>query len=157
MPLRLTQRQWRALLQWFVRESLGLRTSHRLAWADVVSDKDTAQIARLFRERKIERSDIQWSGAQRCVGVVYGGRLYRLAPSGGGATARFTASRPKAAFVGQPLGLYLAEYAWRYNQRRLSPAEQLQEAMKLVRRAQVEGMRLTPHSQAPHRHEAADR
>src|SRR4029453_9495090 len=89
LPLRLTQRQWRALLQWFVRESLGLRTSHRLAWADVVSDKDTAQIARLFRERKIERSDIQWSGAQRYVGVVHGGQLYRLAPSGGGATARF--------------------------------------------------------------------
>jgi transposase len=231
LPLRLTQRQWRALLQWFVRGSssaqiahetrldrkrvlraltvvrrqmgrsmpvdssaprgsnepdaampeseelsksrprsavLGLRTSHGLAWAEVVSDKDTAQITRLFRERKTERSDIQWPGAQRYVGIVYGGRLYRLARSGTGAASRFghvesfwsylqRRLKAKGGIRRQHLGLYLAEYAWRYNHRRLSPAEQLREAMKIVRRAQVEGMRLTPRSRGSQRHEAADR
>ncbi len=231
LPLRLTQRQWRALLQWFVRGSssaqiahetrlerkrvlraltvvrrqmgrsmpvdvrsaggsdepgeamaengepsksrrrsavLGLRTSHGLAWAEVVSDEDTAQIMRLFRERKTDRSEIDWPGAQRYVGVVYGGRLYRLARSGTGAAARFghvesfwsylqRRLKAKGGIRRHHLGLYLAEYAWRYNHRRLSPAEQLQETMKLVRRAQVEGMRLTPHSGEPRRRAAVHR
>jgi transposase len=220
LPLRLTLRQWRALLQWFVRGSssaqiahethldrkrvlraltvvrrqmgrsmpvdvsangspepdeavpesqgpntgrprsavLGLRTSHGLAWAEIVSDVDTAQIMRVFRERKSERSEIQWPGAQRYVGVIYGGRLYRLAGSGTGAAgARFghiesfwsylqRRLKAKGGIRRQHLGLYLAEYAWRYNHRRLSPVEQLRETLKLVRRAQVEGMRLTRRS-----------
>jgi transposase len=220
LPLRLTLRQWRALLQWFVRGSssaqiahethldrkrvlralavvrrqmgrsmpidvsangspeanearpesqgpnkgrtrsavLGLRTSHGLAWAEIVSDADTTQIMRVFRERKSERSEIQWPGAQRYVGVVYGGRLYRLARSGtGSAGARFghiesfwsylqRRLKAKGGIRRHHLGLYLAEYAWRYNHRRLSPAEQLRETLKLVRRAQVEGMRLTRRS-----------
>ena len=195
LPLRLTQRQWRAILQWFVRGSssaqiahethldrkrvlralaivrkqmgrsmpidvstigdsedrqealpdsegasktrprsavLGLRTSHGLAWAEVVSDEDTAQITRLFRERKTERSDIQWPGAQRsppsfvlgpwCWVQIWGSDRGRRTKDLGLALGRFekrarfghvesfwsylrVSSRPKAA----------GEYAWRYN------------------------------------------
>jgi transposase-like protein len=230
LPLRLTQRQWRALLQWFLRGSssaqiahethldrkrvlraltvvrrqmgrsmpvdvsspdetseaddapletleasqrrprsavLGLRASHGLAWAEIVSDVDTAQIARVFRDRKSDRSEIAWPGAQRYTGIVYAGRLYRLAQSGSGA-ARFgqvesfwsylqRRLKAKGGIRRQHLGLYLAEYAWRYNHRRLEPAEQLREILKLVRRARVEGMRLTPRVREHVTHEASAR
>ena len=218
LPLRLTVRQWRAVLQWFVRGSssaqiahethldrkrvlraltvlrhqmrrsmpsdvssadatsdhdesaqatrgrprsavLGLRIFHGLAWAHMISDADSAKIARVLRDRKSERSEITWPGAERYTGVVYAGRLYRLAQPGSGGTARFgqiesfwsylqRRLKAKGGIRRHRLDLYLAEYAWRYNHRRLSPAEQLREALKLVRRAQVEGMRLTPGAKA---------
>jgi transposase len=230
LPLRLTQRQWRALVQWFVRGSssaqiahetrldrkrvlraltvvrrqmgrpmpvdvssphepdsretiqegrganqgrprsavLGLRVSHGLAWAEIVSDADTARIGRVFRHRKSDRSEIAWPGAQRYTGVVHAGRLYRLAQSGSGAAARFgqvesfwsylqRRLKAKGGVRRHRLGLYLAEYAWRYNHRRLSPAEQLREILKLVRRAQVEGMHLTPRAREQGTHDAPER
>lgn len=231
LPLRLTQRQWRALLQWFLRGSssaqiahetrldrkrvlralsvvrrqmgrstpvdvtspgessepddaraesrganqgrprstaLGLRASHGLAWAEILSDVDTTQIARVFRDRKGDRSEIAWPGAQHYTAVVYAGRLYRLAQSGSGATARFgqvesfwsylqRRLKAKGGVRRHHLGLYLAEYAWRYNHRRLSPSEQLREILKLVRRAQVEGMRLTPRARKVRIHDASAR
>jgi transposase len=220
LPLRLTPRQWRAVLQWFLRglssaqiahethldrkrvlraltvlrrqmgrsmpidvssadqtsdhdESLpasrratqgrprsavlGLRIFHGLAWAQMISDGDSARIARVLRDRKSDRSEITWPGAERYMGVVYAGRLYRLAQSGSGGTARFgqiesfwsflqRRLKAKGGIRRHHLDLYLAEYAWRYNHRGLSPAEQLRETLKLVRRAQVEGMRLTPRA-----------
>ena len=222
LPLRLTLRQWRAVLQWFLRGSssaqiahetrldrkrvlraltvlrrqmgrsmpiaagsdhetsdrdesvhassgatsgrprsavLGLRIFHGLAWAQMISDGDSAKIARVLRDRKSDRSEIMWPGAERYTGVVYAGRLYRLAQSASAGTARFgqiesfwsylqRRLKAKGGIRRHHLDLYLAEYAWRYNHRRLSPAEQLRETLKLVRRAQVEGMRLTPRAQA---------
>jgi transposase len=222
LPLRLTLRQWRAVLQWFLRGSssaqiahethldrkrvlralavlrrqmgrsmpidvsaagetphhhesvqasrqatggrprsavLGLRVFHGLAWAQLISDADSAKIARVLRDRKSDRSEVTWPGAERYTGVVYAGRLYRLAQSASGGTTRFgqiesfwsylqRRLKAKGGIRRHHLDLYLAEYAWRYNHRRLSPAEQLRETLKLVRRAQVEGMRLTPRAQA---------
>jgi len=217
LPLRLTLRQWRAVLQWFLRGSssaqiahethldrkrvlraltvlrrqmgrsmpidvgddgmpgrdesahaskrvttgrprsavLGLRIFRGLAWAHMISEGDSANIARVLRERKSDRSEITWPGAERYSGVVYAGRLYRLAHSGSGSAPRFghiesfwsflqRRLKAKGGIRRHRLSLYLAEYAWRYNHRRLSPAEQLRETLKLVRRAQVEGMHLTP-------------
>jgi transposase len=218
LPLRLTLREWRAVLQWFVRGSssaqiahethldrkrvlraltvlrrqmgrsmpitvrsneetsdrddstqasreatkrrprsavLGLRVFHGLAWAETIPEGDSAKIARVLRDRKSDRSEITWPGAERYTGVVYAGRLYRLAQTGSAGTARFgqiesfwsylqRRLKAKGGIRRHHLNLYLAEYAWRYNHRRLSPPEQLRETLKLVRRAQVEGMRLTP-------------
>jgi hypothetical protein len=139
---------------------LGLRASHGLTWAEIVPDEDSAQITRALRERRSDRAAIQWPGAEEYAGVVYGGRLYRLAHSGSGAAARFghvesfwsylqRRLKAKGGIRRHHLGLYLAEYAWRYNHRRLTPAEQLRETLKLVREARVEGMRLTPRSKEP--------
>lgn len=80
--------------------------------------------------------------------VVYRGRFYRLARSGTSeGPARFgeleafwaylqQQLRSKGGIRPKRLGLYLAEYAWRYNHRRLSRAEQLRELFTLLRRKQ---------------------
>lgn len=134
---------------------LGLRMFHGLASAHMILDGHSAKIARVLRDRKSDRSEVTWPGAEGYAAVVYAGRLYRLAQAGSGGTARFgqiesfwsflqRRLKAKGGIRRHHLNLYLAEYAWRYNHRGLSPAEQLRETLKLVRRAQVEGMRLTP-------------
>jgi hypothetical protein len=212
LPLRLTLRPWRALLQWFVRGvpsaqiahetrldrkrvlraltvvrlammrsvpanvwrvadteispvpragghraspetftkslerrpvAFGLHVAHGPVWAEVIPDADVEQLGRMLRERKTGESIA--SPACRYAAVVYRGRLYRIAES---ATGRppipfgqieaFWAYlqrqlRAKGGIRRERLGLYLAEYAWRYNHRHLSSAEQLRELLKLVR------------------------
>ena len=79
--------------------------------------------------------------------VVYRGRFNRLVRSGTreapvrfGELEAFWAYlrqqlRAKGGIRPKRLGLYLAEYAWRYNHRRLSRAEQFRELVTLLRRA----------------------
>ena len=213
LPLRLTLRQWRALLQWFVRglssaqiahetgldrkrvlralmvvrremarslhvdvsdtsdrepserradgsqqdaddgeqarpprsAVLGLQASSRgIARAEVLSDVDAERVACVLRGRKDKGPITPWLGMHRYAAVVFRGRLYRLTQSGTGAASRFghvesfwsylqRRLKAKGGVRRQHLGLYLAEYAWRYNHRNLSASEQLRECMKLVR------------------------
>lgn len=207
LPLRLTPRQWRALLRWFVRglpsaqiahetrldrkrvlrallvvrramarsiseavsldnggararlaledetrparglrpprrvAAFGLRASGTFAWAEVVPDVDTDGLARALRDRKGD-GPFDWAGAHRYAAVAYGGRLYRLAESARapfGHVESFWAYlqrrlKAKGGIRRKRLGLYLAEYAWRYNHRKLSPPEQLRELLKVIRR-----------------------
>ena len=75
--------------------------------------------------------------------VVYRGRLYRLVESGAagapfGQLEAFWAYlqrqlRATGGIRRERLGLYLAAFAWRYNHRKLSPAEQVQELLRLIR------------------------
>jgi len=73
---------------------------------------------------------------------VYRGRLYRNAEADAerapfGQIEAFWAYlqrqlRAKGGIRRERLTLYLAEYAWRYNHRRLSPGEQVRELLSLV-------------------------
>jgi transposase len=208
LPLRLTRRQWRALLEWFVRGMtsaqiahetglerkrilraltivrsamldaapaparplglrwhtdhahsdartealarqgrprpavLGLRLMGDYVWAEVVASQDAEWLVRSVRERRHGRGVI---GPTLDYGaIVYRSRLYRLPTSGEGQPAApfgqlegFWAYlhqrlRSKGGIRRGRLGLYLAEYAWRYNHRRLTPREQIRELFKLI-------------------------
>jgi hypothetical protein len=120
--------------------ALGLRAAGSFVWAEVVPEADAEQLARALRHRKGNGS-FDWPGARRYTAVAYGGRLYRLPHPGRtpfGHVESFWAYlqrrlKAKGGIRRKRLGLYLAEYAWRYNQRKLSPAEQLRELLKAIR------------------------
>lgn len=135
--------------------TLGLYTAHGRVWAEVIPDPEADQIAQMLRERK-SRQSIAWPGPPRYTGVVYRGRLSRLAESGRGDSSvpfgqieAFWAYlqrqlRAKGGVRRERLGRYLAEYAWRYNHRKLPPAEQVRELLTLIRQpTQVEQIGLS--------------
>lgn len=125
---------------------LGLHAEHGQGWAEVVPEAQAAELREALRMRKQPRSIDQPIGVPYGA-VVYRGRFHRLAISGTGeAPARFGEVEAFWAYVRQQLrakggirpnrlGLYLAEYAWRYNHRRLSRAEQLRALFTLLRPA----------------------
>lgn len=125
---------------------LGLSMAHGQAWAEVVSDAQAEELRPVLPGRK-PAQPIERPAMSRYAAVVYRGRFYRLADAGTeGSSARFgeleafwaylrRQLRGKGGIRLSRLGLYLAEYAWRYNNRRLGPAEQLRELFKLIRRA----------------------
>jgi hypothetical protein len=124
--------------------ALGLRVADGPVWAEVIPDAVAEQLGHLLLERKTRESNAS-PGLQRFTAVVYRGRLYRLAGSTKGPPSipfgRIEAFwaylqrqlRAKGGIRRERLGLYLAEYAWRYNHRHLSSAEQLRELLKLIR------------------------
>jgi transposase len=209
LPLRLTRRQWRALLEWFVRGMtsaqiaqetqlerkrilraltivrsamvdvaparagplghqwhadhahsgertdhaarhrrlrpavIGLRLVGEHVWAEVVADEDAEWLIRSLRERRHGRGVIGPTALDYGA-IVYRSRLYRLPAHGeGGASPPFGHLEGFWAYLNQRLrskggirrgrlGLYLAEYAWRFNHRKLTPREQIRELFKLI-------------------------
>lgn len=125
---------------------LGLSVAHGQALAEVVPDVQAEELRLMLRKRKQTRR-IERPELSRYAAVTYRGRFYRLADSStDSASARFGELEAFWAYLRQQLrakggirrnrlGLYLAEYAWRYNHRRLSPAEQRRELFTLLRRA----------------------
>jgi hypothetical protein len=95
-----------------------------------------------LREHK-GRQLITRAGLHRYTGVVYRGRLYRLDVSGNGRVPfghveAFWSNlhrqlRARGGIRRERLGLYLAAFAWRYNHRKLPPAQQVKELMTLIR------------------------
>jgi len=227
LPLRLSRRQWRGLLEWFVRgmtsaqiahethlerkrilraltvvrsamlesvpesmrpvhvrhapqahaddhpESaahtagrprpavLGLRLVGESVWAEVVDDDEAEPIVRSLRDRKNGR-ELHQEMAPEYEAVVYRSRLYRLsAPDRStpfGHLEGFWAYlhhrlRSKGGIRRARLGLYLAEYAWRYNNRKLTPREQVHQLFKLIarRRSGVRNRSLAQSNELEHR------
>jgi hypothetical protein len=124
---------------------LGIYHAHGRFWSQVVSARDAAGIARAIRERGPEGLELPELAPYSA--IVYRRRLYRLTESGeaGSSSAAFgqveafwsylqRQLRSKGGIRRARLNLYLAEYAWRYNNRKLSPEEQVRELMQLVRR-----------------------
>jgi len=221
LPLRLSKRQWRALLEWFVRgmtsaqiahetqlerkrilraltvvraamlESapeglrplastrralealahdhetadrragrpkpavLGLRLVGEQVWAEVVPELEAESLIRTLRERKNGRA-LHEANMPEYAAVVYRSRLYRLTNGGSapfGHLEGFWAYlhhrlRSKGGIRRPRLGLYLAEYAWRYNHRKLTPREQIRLLLKLIGRRKS-GVRTTPMAPEP--------
>ena len=227
LPLRLTRRQWRGLLEWFVRgmtsaqiahethlerkrilraltvvrsamletvpESvraprlrqhpphahaddrhepadhragrprpavLGLRLVGDSVWAEVVDEDEAEPIVRSLRERKNGR-ELHQELAPEYEAVVYRSRLYRLSAAPDRSSTPFGhlegfwaylhhRLRSKGGIRRARLGLYLAEYAWRYNHRKLTPREQVHQLFKLIARRRG-GVRNIPIALRPKR------
>lgn len=121
---------------------LGLYAAHGRVGAEVIPDGEAEQLGCMLRGGNRLQS-IARSGLHQYTAVVYRGRLHRLAESGGGRAPfgqieAFWAYlqrrlRAKGGIRRVRLGLYLAEFAWRYNHRKLSPAEQVRELLTLIR------------------------
>ncbi|MCC7416183.1 MAG: transposase [Acidobacteria bacterium] len=95
---------------------------------------------------------VAWTGALPYAAVVYRGRFYRLAAVAEEAQPRFGPLeafwaylryrlRSRRGIRRERLGLYLAEYAWRYNRRAVPYPEQLRELFARLRRLQSEHRR----------------
>jgi transposase-like protein len=187
LPLRLSMRQWREVLRWFVRGAtgaeiaqetgldrkrvlrallivrralrraehahkgpaprtprvvlIGLRVSNGRASAELVPQAEAEHLERALRRRLKGQAPAPRS-SRRYMAVVYRGRLVRLAESGAqrvpfGPVEAFWAYvqrqlRAKGGIRRERLDLYLASFAWRYNHRRLPPAEQVEKLLALI-------------------------
>jgi len=126
---------------------LGLYADHGQVWADVVPSGEASGL-----REQLKRPPHQVPAeheTSRYAALVYRGRLHRVAPpapTGEAATQPFglVASfwsylqrqlRTKGGIRLERLDMYLAEWAWRYNHRRQSAAEQLRELLMLTRHA----------------------
>jgi transposase-like protein len=128
----------------FKSAPLGLYAAHGHVWAEVVPDLDAEEVWRMLRQRK-GHAPIASPGLRRYNAVTYRGRFYRLEGSPAGrVSARFGQIesfwaylqrhlKAKGGIRRQRLGLYLAEYSWRYNHSKLSPADQRRALMELIR------------------------
>jgi len=122
---------------------LGLRLVGENVWAEVVDEDEAEPIVRTLRERKNGR-ELHPALAPDYEAVVYRSRLYRLSAADRMSTPfghleGFWAYlhhrlRSKGGIRRARLGLYLAEYAWRYNHRKLTPREQVHQLFKLIAR-----------------------
>jgi len=121
--------------------ALGLHLANGDAWADVISDSDAEQLGRRLRERT-GRPSLSGSGLPYAA-VVYRGRLYRVDHANAdrtpfGRVEAFWAYlqrqlRSKGGIRRERLGLYLADFAWRYNHRKLARSEQVRQLLTLIR------------------------
>lgn len=122
---------------------VGLSVVRRRASAAVLKESDAQPLRRAVREHRSPRVEVP--DGFPYAAIVYRGRFYRLGrgSAGGGAPGRFGALEAfwgylQRHLVGrggirrERLGLYLAEYAWRYNHRRIPSVKQVQELADLV-------------------------
>ena len=125
---------------------IGLRVSHGRASAEVVPQAEAEPLGRWLRNREHGHAHLP-RHSRRYMAVVYRGRLHRLAESGAervpfGPIEGFWAYvqrqlRAKGGIRRERLDLYLVSFAWRYNHRKVPPAEQVQELLGLVGRDRV--------------------
>lgn len=123
---------------------IGLRVLNGRASAEVVPQAEAEQLGRSLRNRENGRAHVP-RHSRRYMAVVYRGRLYRLTVSGAarvpfGPIEAFWAFvqrqlRAKGGIRRERLDLYLASFAWRYNHRKVAPAEQVDELLGLVGRS----------------------
>jgi hypothetical protein len=123
---------------------LGLRLVGENVWAEVVDDDEAEPIVQSLRDRKNGR-ELHQAIAPEYEAVVYRSRLYRVSAPADRSSTPFGhlegfwaylhhRLRSKGGIRRARLGLYLAEYAWRYNNRKLTPREQVHQLFKLIAR-----------------------
>ena len=122
--------------------TIGLRTSDGLVSSELVSETESEQFGKWLRRRKGPRL-IAVPRLQRYAGIVYRGRLYRVADTGAGRAPfgqveAFWAYlqrqlRATGGIRRERLALYLAAYAWRYNRRKAPQQVQIEELLSLIR------------------------
>jgi len=120
---------------------IGLRLSHGRALAEVVPHAEAEPLIRWLRRRRDGHAHPP-RNARRYMAVVYRRRLYRLAETGAervpfGPIEGFWAYlqrqlRAKGGIRRERLDLYLASFSWRYNHRKVAPAGQVQELLRLI-------------------------
>ena len=121
--------------------TIGLRTSNGLVSAELISETESEQFGESLRRKGSRLAAVP--RLQRYAGIVYRGRLYRVADTGAGRAPfgqveAFWAYlqrqlRATGGIRRERLALYLAAYAWRYNRRRSPQHEQIEELLSLIR------------------------
>jgi hypothetical protein len=121
--------------------ALGLRVADGDAWAEVIPDAEAEHLGHRLRNRN-GRHALTGSGLPYAA-VVYRGRLYRVDHASAeravfGRVEAFWAYlqrqlRSKGGIRRERLGLYLADFAWRYNHRKLARSEQVRQLLTLLR------------------------
>ena len=121
--------------------ALGLHLADGGAWAEVIPEAEAEQLGLRLRNGTGRRS-LTGSGWPYAA-VVYRGRLYRVDHANAeraafGRVEAFWAYlqrqlRSKGGIRRERLGLYLADFAWRYNHRKLARSEQVRQLLTLIR------------------------
>ncbi len=137
---------------------LGLRLAGENVWAEVVDEDEAEPVVRSLRDRKTGR-ELHAAMAPEYEAVVYRGRLYRPSAASDRSSTPFGhlegfwaylhhRLRSKGGIRRARLGLYLAEYAWRYNHRKLTQREQVHQLFKLIarRRSGVKSKPIAPRT-----------
>ena len=124
--------------------TIGLRVTDGLVSAELISESESEQLGTWLRRHKGLRL-IALPRLQRYAGIVYRGRLYRVADTGAGRAPfgqveAFWAYlqrqlRATGGIRRQRLAAYLAAYAWRYNRRKTPQQQQIEELLSLIRLA----------------------
>ena len=125
-------------------EVIGLRITNGRASAEVASHADADQFAKWLLRRRVSGPTHAPRNSRRYMAVVFRGRLFRL-ESGAervpfGPIEAFWSYvqrqlRAKGGIRRERLDLYLASFAWRYNRRKVAPAEQVRELLALLANA----------------------
>jgi len=115
LPLRLSAREWREVLRWFIRDATGIEIARQTR----LSRKRVLRALTLVRQ-SIQRAE---PGAGRApsgpVDPLWRDVRRRIKSRGGIRRER--------------MELYLSSFVWRYNHRKLTPAEQVDELLRLIR------------------------
>jgi hypothetical protein len=121
--------------------ALGLGLEDGYAWAQVIPDAEAEQLGLRLRNRAGGRT--LTAPGWPYTAVVYRGRLYRVDHANAeraefGRVEAFWAYlqrqlRSKGGIRRERLGLYLADFAWRYNHRKLARSEQVRQLLTLIR------------------------
>jgi hypothetical protein len=129
----------------------GLHASYEQVWADVIDDAGAERIAHalagppLGEPPRMSPYDAVAYRAQLYPASGAESRLPSFDQVGAFWTYLQSHLRAKGGVRHSRLGLYLAEYSWRYNHRMLEPADQVRELMTLIRHAQLARGGATAH------------
>jgi len=133
----------------------GIYARKGIVWAEIVDDVEAATLLPLIR-RQVRKGSIVCSDTFRSyTGVATQGYVHRMVEHGKGEYSDLKGThinglegfwgylkRQLAAKGGirrERLSLYLAEYVWRYNHRKLPVSEQVKKLMKLLRKRRIIG------------------
>jgi len=115
LPLRLSAREWRDVLRWFVRDATSAETARQTG----LSRKRVLRALTLVREAIARAEPGNGRFASGPVDALWTDVRRRLRARGGIRRER--------------MDLYLSSFIWRYNHRKLSSAEQVDELLQLLR------------------------
>jgi len=126
----------------------GIYARKGMVWAEIVSDVEARTLQPLIRSRVRKGSTINSDSWRGYTGIAASGYVHRLVDHGKGEYARGRAhvnglegfwgylKRKLAAKGGirrERLPLYLAEYVWRFNHRKLARKAQIDRLLKLLK------------------------
>jgi len=115
LPLRLAAREWREVLRWFVRDA----TAADIARQTGLDRKRVLRALTVVRQEILRAEPGAGRGPSAPVDSLWADVQRRLRARGGIRRER--------------MDLYLSSSIWRYNHRKLSAAEQVDELLQLLR------------------------
>lgn len=133
----------------------GIYARKGIVWAELVDNVEAATLLPLIRKQVRRGSTVCSDTFRSYTGVATQGYVHRMVEHGKGEYSDLKGThinglegfwgylkRQLAAKGGirrERLGLYLAEYVWRYNHRKLPVEKQVKKLMKLLRKGRIIG------------------